>query len=134
MNELLGRDPPRWVLAIAASPEETDYIARRVNETGLPPEPALIGGQLCELKASGNETSNTPVKIGALEVHDKPSSRNGMFYCMNREGGITLGALEACVARWRVNDERKTHVAVELDGAIKVGNGERNLIQVHENL
>ena len=50
---------------------------------------------------------------------------------MQREGGITLRALKACIARRRVNNERKAHVAVEGDSAFKVSDRKSNLVEIH---
>jgi len=128
LNELLGRNTPRWILAVVAGPEETDYIAGRINETSLPPEPTLIGGKLDELKAGGKQMRNPRIEVGTLKVHNYARVTQGMLYRMKRKGGITLGALKACVARWGVDDKRKAHVTVERDRAIEVNGGKCYLV------
>ena len=134
LTELLGRNPPRWILAIVTGPEQTDYIARRISKAGLPPEPTLIRGQFVELKPCAKKVLNPSIQVRTLEVHNDSSVTDRSVYRMQREGGVALWALKACVARWRVNNERKAHVAVERDRAIKVSDWKGNLVEIHEQL
>ena len=125
MNDLLGacrtcsvnspRNPPRWVLAIVTGPEQTDYIARRVSKTSLPPEPTFIRRELRELKPCGKKVLYPRIQVRTLEVHNDPSVFGRNRPRMKRKSGVALWALKACVARRRVNDERKAHVSVERD-------------------
>lgn len=89
---------------------------------------------MVELESRGKQLLNPRIQIDALEVHDDPGAIDRVGRRMQREGGVALGALKAGVARWRVNDERKAHIAVERDIAIKVSDGERYLIEIHGNL
>src|SRR5690606_16343459 len=105
LNELLGRNPPRWILAVVTSPEQTDYIVRWLRTAGLPREPTLSGRQPRELKPCSKRMFYPRIQVRALEVHDDTSVTGQLCYRVNRKSGVTLRALKACVARWGVNDD-----------------------------
>jgi len=86
LNELLGRNTPRRILAIVAGPEEANYIARRVCEAGLSPEPALIDGKLSELIPSGTKAIDLRVQMLTLEVDDHTCVARWVVDRMEREG------------------------------------------------
>ena len=134
MNEWLGRNPPRWILAVVSGPEQTNYIAGRVNETGLPPKPTLIRRKLGELESRCEKLLHPSVQVRTLKVHNDACASYRADYRVERESGIAFGAFEACVAWRRMDDERKAHVAVERDRSPEVRDRERNLIEVHGNL
>lgn len=85
LNELSGRNTPRRIFAVVAGPEQTDDIAGRVSEAGLPPEPTLVGGKLSELVPRGTKTIDLRVQMLALEVHDHTGIAGWVVYRMKRE-------------------------------------------------
>lgn len=134
LNALIGRNSPGWIPAVVTGPEQADHIAGGIGEASLPPEPMLVRRQLGELESRGKQLPNPRIQVSALEVHDNTSVVDRSLHRVQREGGVAFWALEACVARWRVDDERKAHVAIERDGAIEVCDREGNLVEIHGSL
>lgn len=74
------------------------------------------------------------VEVSALEVHNNSAVGGNVLDRVKRKRRVAIGTLEARISGWGMDDERKAHGAVERDGAIEIGNRERNLIQVHIDL
>jgi hypothetical protein len=131
IGTFLWTDPPGWIAAVHAGVIQAQPVPVRIPQVSLPPQPGLIDRRRFKCDTSRSEFSKCPVKVRALEVHDRGGAAWTSGRQIQRERAAAHGAFKSRVL-WQVtNDERKPERPVKVHRPFEIRRRQGNLVEVH---